>query len=117
MLRIRLQRTGRRNLAHYRIVVAPNRAPVKGKFVERVGWYNPHSKEIGFQKDRILYWLNVGARPSNTVSKLLDKNKFKHNLIVVKIRPPRKSKTDKLEKSPVKAPAETPVQPGDMKPA
>lgn len=97
MLKVRLQRQGRRNMAHYRVVITDAHAPVRGKFIEKVGWYNPHTKQIDLQKDRILHWLNQGAKPSNTVAKLLKKVGLEHELIVVKIKLPRqpKSSTDK----------------------
>lgn len=97
MLKVRLQRQGRRNLAHYRVVIADAHAPVRGKFIEKVGWYNPHTKQINLNQDRILNWLNSGAKPSNTVAKLLTKVGLEHKLIVVKIKSPRqpKASTDK----------------------
>lgn len=93
MLRVRLQRQGRCNLAHYRVVVADAHAPVRGKFIEKVGWYNPHTKQIDLRKDRILNWLDRGAKPSNTVAKLFKKSGLVHKLIIIKIKPPRQPKT------------------------
>jgi len=74
MLRIRLLRTGRKNLSQFRIVVARKEAPIKGDFIEIVGSYNPNlDKKDGLKinKDRINYWLKVGAKPSDTVNNLL----------------------------------------------
>lgn len=72
MLVIRLQRTGRKNQPSYRVVLADNRSPVKGKFKEVLGSYNPSLKEKKLNADRIKYWLSQGAQTSATV----------HNLIV-----------------------------------
>jgi ribosomal protein S16 len=74
-------------------VLAESSAPVKGKFIERLGWYNPYSKDIGLEKDRILNWLDKGAQPSNTASKLLKKHKMKHKLISVTTKALRQPKS------------------------
>jgi small subunit ribosomal protein S16 len=72
MLKIRLQRIGRINLPSYRVVVTEHtRAPQAGKFVERLGSYNPRTKERILNTDRIKYWLSVGAQPSDTMHNML----------------------------------------------
>jgi small subunit ribosomal protein S16 len=75
MLVIRLQRTGRRNVPAYRIVVADKRSAVKGKVKEYVGHYlptrDPH--EFVYKQDRIEHWIKFGAQPSNTLARLLKK--------------------------------------------
>ncbi len=72
MLKIRLQRVGRINDPSYRVVVAEHaRAASAGKFVERVGSYNPKTKERALNADRIKYWLSVGAQASGTVHNML----------------------------------------------
>ena len=75
MLRIRLRRTGRTKAPHYRVVVADQRAPRDGDFVEIVGHYNPRSadKELVLKEERIRHWLEQGAQPSETVHRLLHK--------------------------------------------
>ncbi len=75
MLRIRLRRTGKKKQPQYRLVVADQRAPRDGKFVEIVGHYNPRSnpKALVVKEERIKYWLSVGAQPSETVHRLLHK--------------------------------------------
>jgi len=75
---MRLQRFGRRNLPFYRIVVADSRSPRDGKFIERIGTYNPlpaadQVKEITANSDRVRYWLSCGAQPSDRVAFLLGK--------------------------------------------
>jgi len=67
-----MQRTGRINQPSYRIVVTEHTAsPKAGKYVERVGFYNPRSKERTLVEDRIKYWVSVGAQPSGTVHNML----------------------------------------------
>lgn len=114
MLKIRLQRTGRRNLAHYRLVVTEKTAPVKGRFIERVGWYNPHSKAIGLRQDRILSWLNNGAKPSSSVAKLLTRENITHRLIQVKVKSPKADKTENKQTATVSQAAETVPKGGDV---
>lgn len=72
MLKIRMQRGGRINQPSFRIVVTEHTAsPKAGRFVERVGFYNPQSKERTLVEDRIKYWMSVGAKPSDTVHNML----------------------------------------------
>jgi len=73
--RIRLQRKGKKGNPFYHLVVADGRAPRDGKFIERLGTYNPltdpASIELNF--DRALYWVQVGAQPSDTARSILSK--------------------------------------------
>lgn len=75
MLRIRLSRTGKKKQSNYRIVVADIEAKRDGRVVERIGHYNPRTEPIDFRIDegRALYWLSVGAQPSDAVQRLLVK--------------------------------------------
>lgn len=79
MLVIRLQRTGRSNLATYRIVVAEKARAVKGKFHEIVGHYLPAQKNPVFKYDaeRIQHWVSQGAVPSDTVARMLKREGVK----------------------------------------
>ena len=71
--KIRLQRHGRKNYAFYPIVIADSRAPRDGKFSERIGSYNPNTNPatITLNFERALYWVNVGAQPTDTVRTIL----------------------------------------------
>jgi small subunit ribosomal protein S16 len=71
--KLRLQRRGRKNYAFYRIIVADSRAPRDGKYIERIGSYNPNTNPatITLDFDRALYWLQVGAQPTDTVRNIL----------------------------------------------
>src|ERR1700722_5300172 len=72
MLKIRMQRIGRINQASYRIVVTEHTAsPKAGKFVEKLGTYNPHTKARTLNEDRVKYWISVGAQPSATMHNML----------------------------------------------
>ena len=77
MLRIRLSRVGKKNTPIYKVVVAEKDRPVKGKFIESLGMYNPGNKDNTLNAERIKYWISVGAQPSQTVHNLL----VKHNII------------------------------------
>lgn len=77
-LKIRMARGGRRNLPYYRIVVADSRAPRDGKFIEKLGTYNPlvaneNPTRLVLNNDRIKYWLEQGAQPSDRVAIFLGK--------------------------------------------
>ncbi len=71
--KIRLQRHGRKNYAFYPIVIADSRAPRDGKFIERIGSYNPNTNPatVTLNFERALYWVNVGAQPTDTVRNIL----------------------------------------------
>ena len=67
MLKIRMQRVGRIGQPSYRIVVAEHTAsPKAGKFVEKLGTYNPKTKQRTLDTERVKYWMSVGAQPSAT---------------------------------------------------
>lgn len=71
--KIRLQRHGRKDYAFYPIVIADSRAPRDGKFIERIGSYNPNTNPatITLNFERALYWVNCGAQPTDTVRNIL----------------------------------------------
>jgi len=71
--KIRLQRHGRKGYAFYHIVIADSRAPRDGKFIERIGSYNPNTNPatIDLNFDRALYWLQTGAQPTDTTRNIL----------------------------------------------
>jgi small subunit ribosomal protein S16 len=72
MLKIRMQRTGRINSPSYRIVVVEHtEGPKTGNIVEKVGTYDPKTKEKKLDAERIKYWISVGAQPSPTVHNML----------------------------------------------
>ena len=75
MLSIKLKMIGKKGQRSFRVVVQEARSKLRGKFIEDLGWYNPHSNKVEIKKDRVLYWLKVGAQPTETVSQLLKKDR------------------------------------------
>lgn len=76
--RIRLARAGAKKRPFYRIVVADSRSSRDGKFIEKLGTYNPllednNENKVVMKRERIEYWLGVGALPSERVEKLIQK--------------------------------------------
>jgi small subunit ribosomal protein S16 len=76
-LKIRLARGGAKKRPFYRIVVAEATAPRDGRFIEKLGTYNPllprdHAERITLAEDRIKHWLSVGAQPTDRVLRFLD---------------------------------------------
>lgn len=71
--KIRLQRHGRKGYAFYPIVVADSRAPRDGRFIERIGSYNPNTNPatVTLNFERALYWVETGAQPTDTVRSIL----------------------------------------------
>ncbi len=72
-VKIRLQRHGKKNFAFFHIVVADSRSPRDGRFIERLGVYNPNTNPatITLKSDRALAWLNVGAQPTLVARRIL----------------------------------------------
>jgi len=75
MVVIRLSRSGRKGHPFYHIVVADSRKKCQGKFIEVLGFYNPvankNEESLRICKERAVYWIENGAKPSETVSKLI----------------------------------------------
>ncbi len=75
MVVIRLSRGGAKHRPFYNIVVADKRVRRDGRFIERIGFYNPTSKEgeegLRIAQDRLAYWQGVGAQASPTVARLI----------------------------------------------
>lgn len=73
MLRIRLSRVGKKKQPYFRVVVADIEAKRDGRIVERIGHYNPLNESGAYEIDegRALYWLSVGAQPTDAVEQLL----------------------------------------------
>lgn len=78
MLAIRLQRTGRKGLAHYRVIVQEaQKSPKSGRVVARIGHYNPHTKEVVVDKEQAEKFMKNGAQPSDKVARLFKSEKVK----------------------------------------
>ena len=72
-VKLRLRRMGKKKQPIYKVVAADSRSPRDGKFLEAIGLYNPltNPHTIQLKEDRALYWLGVGAQPTDTVKSLL----------------------------------------------
>ncbi|MCH8889361.1 30S ribosomal protein S16 [Patescibacteria group bacterium] len=76
MLKVRLQRVGRKNDPSFRVVVTDSRrGPKSGNYIENLGSYSPRAKSLSLNSDRIKHWIAMGAQVSDTVHNLLVKEK------------------------------------------
>lgn len=102
MLKIRLQKIGKKNSPSYRVVLVEHTTSPQGKFIELLGTYNSRLKQKNFKKERIDYWITKGAKVSPTVfnllvdEKIIDKAKVK--AWRAKKRKGEEPKVDKEEK-------------------
>jgi small subunit ribosomal protein S16 len=73
MVKIRLRRVGAKKQASFRVVVADSRSPRDGRFIEEIGFYNPRTEPetLRIKEERALYWLSVGAQPTDSMARLL----------------------------------------------
>jgi len=124
MLVIRLQRTGRKGHAQFRVVVQDSRrTPTSGKIVAQVGTYDPHSKAITLNKERAAHYLEHGAQPSPRVVTILKsegialpswvKGATSKTSVIrnpEKLRRNRPSEEVVAEEAPVEAPTEEPAE-------
>lgn len=119
MLVIRLQRTGRSNLATYRIVLADKKSAAKGKFQEILGHYLPAQKVpvIKVDTERAAHWIKLGAVPSNTVARLMKKEGAKGMDGFIKSYTKRRSKKAPAEEAPAPTPAPASVEATQEAPA
>ena len=131
-LRIRLSRGGAKKRPFYRIVVADSRSPRDGRFIEKIGTYNPMLPKDGgnrlvIKEDRVKYWVSVGALPSDRVARflgdagLMDKpatpaNQTKQNMPKAKAQERLQEQADKAEAT-VAAAAEATAAPAEEAPA
>ena len=104
MLVIRLFRIGKRNQPSFKIVVTDKRNPPRGgRFVEEVGFWNPLTKQKGLKKERIMHWLSVGVKPSDSVYNLLVSEKIIEGKKIAKHKKSKKEppkEEEKKEESP-----------------
>lgn len=95
MLKIKLSPRGKKHQITYRIIVAPARSKVDGKYTDDLGFYNPFTKEIQIDKDKLTSWLKNGAQLTDGVGRLIEPNKY-----------PAKKKKDRTKKAEPEIPAE-----------
>ena len=73
MLKLQLKRAGKKRSPSYRLVIMEHTTRRDGRSIEEVGYYNPITKQSKFDSEKIKKWLNVGAKPTETVTHLLKK--------------------------------------------
>lgn len=99
MLTIRLTRKGKKNQPFFRVVVIDKKRSAKGgRAVEILGHINPLTKQKSLEKDRILYWIGVGAQPSDTMRNLLIAEKIIEGKKVNKFKKTAKAKAEEAKK-------------------
>lgn len=110
MLKIRLSRTGKKSQPSFRIVVQEHTSPIKGKFIENIGYYRPadNPKVFKVEADRVKHWISVGAQPSDTLASLLKRDGFED---MDKYIDPKNKQAKKKKVVEVKAPATPPPAP------
>ena len=96
MLKIRLQRIGKRGQAYFRIVVTEHTKKPKGKYLELLGSYDPHKKDMKVESQKIKDWISKGAKMSPTVNNLLVDRKI---IDGEKVKSWRPKKSDKQQET------------------
>ena len=119
MLAIRMTRHGTKKRPFFHIVVADSRSPRDGRFIEKLGTYNPllpreHAQRITLDKERIAHWLKVGAQPSDRIMRFLDaegirKREPRNNPEKAVPRKERKARAEAAAKAGGAAPAAAPA--------
>jgi len=123
MLAIRMQRTGRKGHATFRVVVQDSRlTPTSGRFVAQLGHYDPHTKTAKIDTEKATFYLSHGAQPSQRVARLIKKEGVKLPDWVTLDTPKERAtrnpeklrsqqpKEEKAEEAPVEAEAEVPAE-------
>jgi small subunit ribosomal protein S16 len=130
MLAIRMQRTGRKGHAQFRVVVQDSRqTPTSGKVVAQIGTYNPHTKTAVLAKDKAEFYLTNGAQPSDRVAHLLKQEgvklpgwasleakkegKLRNPEKLRKNRPAEAAVSEEASEAPAEPAAEAPVEATD----
>lgn len=111
MLRIRLQRSGRKGRANYRIVVAEHSAPIQGRSIALLGTYDPLVEKHGLRAnvEAISMWIKKGAKPTNTLARLLKgQGSADMDAFIVPMKD-KKVKNPKEQPEPATTPSPAPV--------
>jgi small subunit ribosomal protein S16 len=130
MLKIRLQRTGKRGQAYFRLVVTEHTVKPKGEYLEYLGSYDPHKNGVKVDGERIGYWLSKGAKLSATANNLLVERGVVEGKKVMVWKPKKKEKsaetteaktpetaTEKPKERPPKSEEVPTPEPGNEAPA
>ena len=108
MLAIKLQRIGKKRQGSFRLVVAEKRSKLQSTVREDLGWLNPHTDTTELKRERVLYWLKVGAKPTDSIHNIL----VRAGIIIgkkISVHSKLKKQKKPQEQSPVK-PAEAKVE-------
>lgn len=73
MLAIKFRKVGKKHQVSFRVVISEKRSKLQGRFVEDLGWCDPRGDKFNLNKERVLYWLGVGAKPTSSVHNLFVK--------------------------------------------
>lgn len=111
MLKIRLQRKGKKKQAFFRIVLQEHTEKLQGKYLELLGSYDPHAKKLDVDVDRVQYWLSKGAQVSPTLNNLMVNHKLWDREKMQSWTPKKKeaSETPAPAEKPAASAAETPA--------
>ncbi len=112
MLRIRLRRVGKKGHATYRMVVADQRAPRDGAFIESLGAYDPHATPpaSNLNADRARDWLSKGAQPSEAAEKILKRAGIIDGGVVAEAAPAAEAPAETGAETPAETEAEAPAE-------
>lgn len=112
MLKIRLSRTGKKKQPSFRIVVAEHTAPIKGRYLELLGYYIPTTdpKKVEIKKERVEHWISKGAHPTDTVATLLKKEGLANMDKFMEPRDKKKKKKKGGDEESAEAPAKVEVK-------
>lgn len=111
MIKIRLARFGKKKRPVYRFIVSDSKKDTLGTYLENLGHYDPHAKVCDVKKDRVLYWVGVGAQMSPTVHNLLVDQKVIDKQKVKAFTPKKKEGGEEEAAAP--APAEASEKPAE----
>ncbi len=113
MLRIRLRRVGKKGHATYRVVVADQRAPRDGAFIESLGAYDPHTTppSTDLKAERAREWLSKGAQPSEAAAKILRRAGILNGAAVAEATPETEAPAESGDEAAAEAPAESEPEP------
>lgn len=74
MLAIKFRKTGKKHQSYFRVVVMEKKSKLMGRYIDNLGWVNPHSNELKIDKEKVLHWIKNGAKPTESVHNILIKN-------------------------------------------
>ncbi|MBI2063230.1 MAG: 30S ribosomal protein S16 [Candidatus Yanofskybacteria bacterium] len=115
MLKIRLQRIGKRGQAYFKLIVTEHTQKPKGQYLELLGSYDPHKNEMNVDTEKVKHWLSQGAKMSETVNNLLvGKGVIQGEKVTV--WKPKNKKGGEATGAGETKPASTPKQQVEMKP-